>query len=46
MPNTCISGVEITLKYFQVIDLIANFLLKIIIGRCLNWGVEKGLKGE
>ena len=28
MPNTCISGVEITLKYFQVIDLIASFFLK------------------
>ena len=26
MPNTCISSAEITLKYFQVIDLIASFL--------------------
>ena len=46
MPNLCISGAEITLQYFQVIDLIASFLWKINIGRCLNWGIEKGLKGE
>ena len=28
MPNSCISSVEITLKYFQVIDLIASFFMK------------------
>ena len=27
MPNSCISSVEITLKYFQVIDL-ASFFMK------------------
>ena len=29
MQNSCISSVEITLKYFQVIDLIASILYKI-----------------
>ena len=28
MHNSCISSVEITLKYFQVIDLIASILYK------------------
>ena len=46
MQNSCIRSVEITLKYFQVIDLIASFLWKINIERCLNLGIENGLKRE
>ena len=47
MQNSCISSVEITLKYFQVIDLIASIFLKKNIRCCLNHrgpkGVQKGV---